>query len=120
MQDCKGKAMSEMLSAPLEQGIANRLLDLLSSDDAYRARFARDPRGALTEIGYESPPGSAQTACGATLSAPEPLIDCRVENLASKETIAAARNEILAMLTRGLGQNPPELDTGFVGKRVLK
>ena len=108
-------------SAPLDPQIANRLLDLLSTDDSFRARFQHDPRAALYEIGYESPMPAKMTACGAMPTiVPETLIDCRVENLASKEVIAAARDEIRTMLTSGLTQTPPKLDTPETASRRLR
>lgn len=98
-------------TAPLDSELVDRLLDLLSTDDAYRERFQNDPRAALQEIGYESPAPGKMTACGVLVeAAPEALIDCKVEVLASKETIAASRSEIQSMLTRGLAQTTPNLD----------
>jgi putative modified peptide len=98
-------------SAPLDPTITDRLLGLLSTDDAYRARFQQDPRAALEEIGYESPTPAKMTACGAMpVAIPESLIDCKVDELASKEVIAAARDEIRTMLTGGLTQVTPRLD----------
>lgn len=101
-------------SAPLSADITDRLLDLLSTDDLYRDRFQADPRAALVEIGYLPLPEAGMTACGALPEKlPEALIDCTVTNLAPKEAIAAARAEIRAMLTRGLNQQTPKLDTGL-------
>lgn len=108
-------------SAPLDPQIADRLLDLLSTDDTYRSRFQLDPRTALTEIGYESPAPARMTACGAMpVSMPETLIDCKVNELASKEAIALARNEIRAMLTSGLNQTTPQLDVGNSARHIRK
>lgn len=109
----------KLRAAPLDAQLADRLLDLLSTDDDYRARFQGDPRTALREIGYESPMPARMTACGALpKEMPEALIDCTVTNLAPKAAIAAARAEIRAMLTRGLNQQTPKLDTGLdSGKR---
>ena len=87
-------------TAPLSAELADRLLDRLSTDDGYRARFQADPRTALEEIGYQSPAPSRITACGSMPEAiPEALIDCKVETLAPKEAMAAAREEIRTMLT---------------------
>lgn len=113
--------MNKPLTAPLDPALADRLLDLLSTDDAYRARFQDDPRAALHEIGYESPAPARMTACGAMpISMPEALIDCKVENLAPKETIAAAREGIRAMLTRGLNQTTPDLNARTSAVRLFK
>lgn len=103
--------MNKALTAPLDPTIARRLLDLLSTDDLFRARFQNDHIAALVSIGYESPDAGQMTACGLLPSAqPEAFRDCKVQELAPKEAIAGAREEILAMLTRGLNQTTPKLD----------
>ena len=99
------------VTAPLSAEISDRLLDLLSTDDAYRALFQADPRRALEEIGYVSPSPARMTACGAQpVQEREALIDCKINDLASKDAIIAARSEIHCMLTRGLTQGAPRLD----------
>ncbi|MCF7222822.1 NHLP-related RiPP peptide [Marilutibacter chinensis] len=108
-------------TAPLPTEVADRLLDLLGSDDLFRERFQRDHLAALRSIGYESPAPGQMTACGAIPAAEaEPFEGCKVRQLASKETISAAREEILAMLLRGLDQTTPKLDTGNATGRYLR
>jgi putative modified peptide len=109
-------------SAPLSPEVADRLLDLLSTDDTFRAQFQQDPGAALAQVGYEGPMPARMTACGTMpVAQPEPLIHCVVADLASKEVIAQARQEIHAMLTRGLSQQAPKLDTGLnTVRRLLK
>lgn len=98
-------------TAPLDAAIADRLLDLLSTDDLFRERFQRDHLAALRTIGYESPNPQKMTACGAmTQAVAEPFDDCKVTQLAPKEAIAAARESIHRMLTKGLSQTTPNLD----------
>ncbi len=70
---------------PLPAELARRLLDLLSSDDAFRERFAADPSAALTALGAS--PSEAAAGCVA------------IDHLASKEAFAAAREALLAHLT---------------------
>ena len=41
--------------AAIPADIADRLLDLLASDDAFRASFQKDPRAALEHLGYTTP-----------------------------------------------------------------
>lgn len=107
-------------TAALDAAIADRLLELLGTDDLFRERFQRDHLEALRSIGYESPEAGRMTACGMTTAAqPEPFADCRVQNLASKEAIRAARSEIKDMLTQGLSQTTPKLDAG-PGRARLK
>lgn len=103
--------MNKPLTAPLDPALADRLLHLLSTDDLFRERFQRDHLAALRTIGYESPTPGQMTACGlAPAAQAEPFRDCRVQDLASKDAITAARAEIKAMLTQGLAQVAPKLD----------
>lgn len=78
--------------AGLDPNLVDTLLDLLSSDDAFRDQFSADPAAALQSL-------------GATDVSLAPCME--VETLASKETIAAARNELRDHLILGtLGQEP--------------
>lgn len=112
---------AKTITAPLSAELADRLLDLLSTDDLFRERFQQDHLAALRSIGYESPPLGLMTACGTLpLSQPEPFGDCKVTDLAPKESIAGARKEIRAMLLRGLDQTTPQLDVGNPGLRHIR
>ena len=104
--------MNKPLTAPLDPALADRLLDPLSTPRLFRERLQRPHLAALRTIGYESPAPGQMTASGevSPLVAMEPFRDCRVQDLASKEVIAAARAEIKAMLTQGLAQTTPKLD----------
>lgn len=107
-------------TSPLDAAIADRLLDLLGSDDLFRERFRRDPLAALHSIGYESPAPARMTACGAAAAPqPEPFADCKVHELAAKEVIQAARGEIRSMLLRGLAQTTPKLDATLAPTRLV-
>lgn len=107
-------------TAALAPAIADRLLDLLSTDDLFRERFQHDPLAALHAIGHEAPPPAQMTACGETIGAmPQPFAECKVRELAPKETIAAARAEIRAMLLRGLAQETPKLDASLGPDRYV-
>lgn len=109
------------MTAPLEARIADRLLDLLSTDDGFRDRFQRDHLSALAEIGYVPQEPGAMTACGLAIAAqPEPFAGCKVHKLASKQQIAHARVEIRAMLLSGLAQETPKLDVGLRDVRNLR
>ena len=46
------KPAAKKRSAPLDPQVADRLLDLLSSDDAFRSLFMSSPREALAQIGF--------------------------------------------------------------------
>lgn len=70
---------------PLEPQTADKLLDLLSTSDDFRERFTRDPTTALAEVGYQVPQDVTPTCMAA-------------EQLAPKEEIAAAREQLKSML----------------------
>jgi putative modified peptide len=97
-------------TAPLDPQVADRLLDLLSTDDAFRRLFTREPGRALAQVGFIRPEGA---------TAPN---DCfwGITQLASKAQIAQARDEIRLMLTRGLAQTAPQLDAGLAASRTRK
>lgn len=70
--------------APLPAELVERLLDLLSSDDAFRERFAAEPSQALASI-------------GAGKDVTEPCCD-PLSTLASKEEFAMLRDQIAQQL----------------------
>ena len=73
-------------TAPLSPEVSDRLLDLLSTDDAFRDLFQAEPLTALRSIGYQSPTPGKMTACGLAPAAElEPFADCKVQNLADKD-----------------------------------
>jgi putative modified peptide len=105
-------------TAPLEPKIADRLLDLLGTDDGFRDLFRDDPLAALRTIGYESPTPGKMTACGLMPAVElEPFAECKVQHLASKADILSAREEIKSMLTRGLAHTTPQLDAALTDER---
>jgi putative modified peptide len=46
------------MAKTLPAKIADKLLDRLSSDDDFRSYFKKDPRGALSMLGYDEPAGT--------------------------------------------------------------
>ena len=104
------KPAAKKRSAPLEPQVADRLLDLLSTDDAFRSLFMSNPREALAQIGFvdETELASPHFCFGG------------ISKLAPKSVIAAARSEIRSMLTSGLGQISPLLDAGTTARCTLR
>ncbi|QNP42122.1 putative modified peptide [Lysobacter terrestris] len=85
----------------MDAKVAEKLLQLLSTDDRFRKQFVDDPAKALEKVGHKDEDGL------------EPFAACsRVQNLASKEVIAGAHNELMDMLTAGLALTTPQLDAG--------
>jgi|EndMetStandDraft_6_1072998.scaffolds.fasta_scaffold206983_1 putative modified peptide len=111
-------------TAPLDPQIADRLLDLLSTDDAFRELFSSDPQAALAQVGYRPEPLKSATGIAPDAStAGLKTVDgcCTVKALASKEAIVQARDAIRAMLLAGMAQTPPQLDAGpSDDRRTLK
>ncbi|HYG07576.1 MAG TPA: NHLP-related RiPP peptide [Stenotrophomonas sp.] len=97
----------------LSAEIADRLLDKLATDDAFRAAFRADPAAALGTLGYSRPTEEA----AATL---DPFSACVVQDLASKEAILAAREQLKKALMVGTSYNSPLLEAGSVATRTLK
>lgn len=89
----------------LDAKTADRLLDLLSTDDEFRSLFQKDPRQALIDAGYD-PPAEVRALAGKA-DATEDGYSCFRGALASKEKIAATRLDIKSSLMTALSQSPP-------------
>lgn len=102
---------SEKKTGKMDAKVAEKLLQLLSTDDLFRKQFVEDPANALNKVGHKDKEGF------------EPFAACsRVQNLASKEAIAEAHDELMEMLTAGLALTTPQLDAGDSNssRRTLK
>lgn len=99
------------MSYRLPEIIAAKLLDGLSSDDAFRAKFAGDPRQVLADLGF-APAGDASIQGG--------IWSCLiVQELASKEVIRSARAEVMAQISaKNCAYNPISLDQAPAAKRA--
>jgi putative modified peptide len=81
MANSKGKGPRAM-----DPKVVKRLLDKLTTDDAFRAHFQRDAQSALESIGYVAPAEDAEEAsagtclqlqAGSTLASPEDIASAR-------------------------------------------
>ncbi|HYQ22684.1 NHLP-related RiPP peptide [Stenotrophomonas sp.] len=77
---------------------ATHLLDLLSSDDAFRTLFVSDAHAALVQAGLTSADADAALVGDSCM---------RPETLASKEEIAAARDALLESMTSQTAHTVP-------------
>ncbi|HSR65294.1 MAG TPA: NHLP-related RiPP peptide [Xanthomonadaceae bacterium] len=104
-------------SAPLDPKVADRLLDLLSTDNAFRRLFKKDPQAALAQVGHpEAKAAVAALKKGGT--APEGSASCcQVQRIAPKATIIRARAELKTMLTQALAYTVPNLDAAATASR---
>jgi len=82
----------------LPPAVALELICRLADDDAFRALFVSDPAAALVAVGFPATDAEALVLC------------CHVNELASKEAILAAKEELKLMLTAQITQIVPALD----------
>lgn len=85
--------------AGLEPKVADRLLDLLSTDDAFRELFVKDTKAALEVAGYIHQ--------DARLPEPWPCLWPSSGQLASKQEIASARGKLTESVCSIHGQMCP-------------
>ncbi|KAA8919623.1 NHLP-related RiPP peptide [Xanthomonas sacchari] len=83
---------------PLPADIADRLLELLSTDDAFRTTFQENPAAALASLGY-APAAQALANDASPPKQGAPFYCMTSQQLASKEEIAQARAELVSHLT---------------------
>lgn len=111
----RGKRMTGPKTAPMEPKIVDRLLDLLGDSDKFRELFQSDPAAALELIGHREP--VAANALTAATAGSVSIAGCiGVNQLASMETIQAARHELRSMLLGGLSQIAPQLDASITAE----
>lgn len=101
---------------PLDARAADKLLDLLSTDNEFRRLFKKDPWKALAQIGYQAPPsmhGLGQTQRTADC--------CTASSIAPKAEIAAARDRLHQMLTSATVFTTPHcFEAGGVDKALRR
>jgi len=97
----------------LPADLTDALLEKLSTDDAFREAFAADPAAAVKSLGYTR---AADTAADVQ----DPFAMCDVKALASKEAIAAAKEQLKKAIMVGTSYNSPLLESGNVATRTLK
>lgn len=90
----------------LAPSAAKRLVDLLSTDDAFRHLFVTDTESAILTVGHLPEDREELTAFVKQC--------CANVVLAEKQDIANAQPEIFAMLTTGTGFNVPMLEYGRI------
>lgn len=84
--------------AGLDPKVANRLLDLLSTDDAFRELFVKDTKAALETAGY---------AHEGALPHPAICFLPKTGKLADKADIAAAREKLMSTICSIQGHTCP-------------
>jgi len=95
-------------SVPLDPQVADRLLDLLSSDDEFRLLFQRNPTSALASIGHAHP-AEASDFC------------LPISDLAPKEHFIAAHEELkLQVISAAALTNPHCYEAGQTVPHLLR
>lgn len=116
-------------SAPLDPKVADKLLDLLSTDNEFRRLFKKDPQAALAQVGHpEAKAAVAALRKGPPFAPPgpppvvPPTWGCMsVQSIAPKAQIIRAREAIKTTLLSGLSLNPIHLDAAnTLSRRVRK
>jgi putative modified peptide len=109
-QEVRTETSGKPRTVPMSRPAAIKLVDLLATSDEFRDVFMRDARMALETWQFD-----------------QDTIDwfwwdCKmgISQLAPKEVIAEARNEILSMLMGMLNQTVPQLDTGLESQGRLR
>ena len=75
--------------------VADKLLDKLSTDQAFRDLFEKNPRAALRAVGHETPEADRD------VKGHDPVLCCYnlKDKLASTDSIRAGRDKMKAALT---------------------
>lgn len=105
-------AKKETPHEPLQPKVADKLLEMLSSDDDFRDLFQRDATAALAQVGH--PPAQKLVASGRY--SPNDSFACMATNqLASKDALSQARQQLVGTLTgSGSHTDPHRFDAGNV------
>ena len=89
---------------PLDAKSADKLLDRLTTDNAFRRHFKKDPSGALATLGFQS-----DAACAS------------VRAIAPKQELAAARAALKdRLMAEGLFRDPHCFEAGKVEARLRR
>lgn len=99
----------------LSPAVASRLLDLLSTDNAFRRLFKSDPLAALVRAGYDPAADKKHRPHGE-----DPVCCLKVDRIAPKQAIINARESLHEYLTSGLGMTPIQLNLGSTASRRLR
>lgn len=125
MATMKGKQ-----SEPLSPKVADRLLELLSTDNEFRRLIKKDPQAAFIQAGYKPskelaawmklPPIKGKPpALPPGVPAP-PWMCCNIDRIAPKAQVQSARSQLKSMLTSGMSQMPIALSAGVGARKIAK
>jgi putative modified peptide len=118
-------------AAPLDPKVADRLLDLLSTDNEFRRLFKKDPQAALVKAGWKPPKETAASGVTKARKGPPftppgppeavpPGTCLLVTQIAPKAEIVKARDALRTMLVGGLSQGPNHFDASTSASRRVR
>lgn len=93
--------LANQLGSTFSKEIAGKLIDKLSTDDAFRARFVLNPRAALRDLGHET----AVADLGIVGRDAVLAFTVLRGGLASKEAVSANRDALMAVLSERATEN---------------
>ena len=122
--------MKGIKSEPLSPKVADRLLELLSTDNEFRRLIKKDPQAAFTQAGYKPskevaawlklpPVKGKRPPLPAGVPAP-PWLCCNIDRIAPKANIVSSREQLKGMLTQGVNQSPIMLSLPQSGRKLAK
>ena len=93
-------------SAPLDPKVADKLLDLLSTDNEFRRLFKKDPQAAVSRLGHDP---STSMVCAS------------VKTIAPKREFATIREELKThLVTQGVFTVPHCFEAGKVALNLRR
>lgn len=103
-------------SEPLSPKVADKLLDLLSTDNEFRRLIKKDPQTAFIQAGYKPSkdlaawlkqfPGKGPRPPLPPHVPTPPWLCCKIDRIAPKASVSASREQLKGMLTQGMNQMP--------------
>lgn len=117
-------------SEPLSPKVADRLLDLLSTDNEFRRLIKKDPQAAFIQAGYKLPKELAAWLKQTPGKGPRPPLPphvpmppwmcCNIDHIAPKSSVGLSRQLLKGMLTQGMNQSPIMLAVGANSRKLAK
>ncbi len=117
-------------SEPLSPKVADKLLDLLSTDNEFRRLIKKDPQAAFIQAGYKPSkelaawlkqfPGKGPRPPLPPHVPTPPWLCCKIDRIAPKAKVVAMRGTLHSMFTSGSAHQPIELNVGTASRRLRK
>lgn len=117
-------------SEALSPKVADRLLELLSTDNEFRRLIKKDPQAAFLQAGYKPskelaewlkkcPPKGPRPPLPPNMPLP-PWMCCEIDRIAPKASVIAMRDTLHSMFTSGSAHQPIQLNVGAASRLIRK